>query len=196
MAWNERTKSELWNMVLSVMKKFDNCIVVIRNETPRAVLGLPGAQDQIDRAKIQMSIAIEEMQHFSSYIPKMIQYMLNSSSTIKNEIASGEKRVKSLNDDVREAEVLREIRLEQATVLKKKYGSNLHSSWLGLWRPLGEQSRFGILIAAIAFGCIAIVSIAYLVWNRTSTPVMNSMSAAIKTDGLFGGARRLFRALH
>jgi hypothetical protein len=66
-----------------------------------------------------------------------------------------------MDKTVSDAQVLFDIRKEQAAALETKYGSNLHTSWLGLWRPLSDQGRTVLAVCAIVFGLIALAMIVY-----------------------------------
>jgi hypothetical protein len=56
---------------------------------------------------------------------------------------------------------------------------------MGLWRPLAEQSHMGLIIAAVMFALIAIVSIVFIVRERTNAP-----ASLVQMNQLFGGFSR------
>ena len=61
----------------------------------------------------------------------------------------------------------------------QKYVGNFHSSWFGLWRPLTEQSRVGLLITSILFGVVSLMSIGFFMYlNRQSFSAPASLTTA------------------
>jgi hypothetical protein len=73
--------------------------------------------------------------------------------------------IDKLKGERSKARELTHLRKEQASALETKYASNLHTSWLGLWRPLSDQSQVGLMIFAILFGAVAIGLFGYLAYT-------------------------------
>jgi hypothetical protein len=89
-----------------------------------------------------------------------------------------------LKQEVKKARELNALRKEQAAELKIKYGSNYHTSYLGLWRPLADQSQMGLIIASVMFALIAIVSLVFVIREFYSVP-----ASQYSARNLFGGVR-------
>ena len=87
-----------------------------------------------------------------------------------------------------------ELRKEQATELKTKYGANFHTSWLGLWKPLQPETHAILFTISIFLALSSILGIAYLIYTRVTFPAFPS-SGSTSTSGtsLLEGGARLFR---
>ena len=84
-------------------------------------------------------------------------------------------QVKELNETVGKEKTLKLIRKEQAESLTRRWDGNYHSSWMGLFRPLKEDSRFGLIIAAVAFALIGIFAIVYAYLKGLVGTLMNKV---------------------
>jgi hypothetical protein len=117
--------------------------------------------------------------------------MISKTATLRSSIEAKREVTQELKKKVEGGEVLSAIRKEQADALSNKRLGNLHSSWVGLWRPLADESRTGLLVASIAFALIAIVSIIYLYWEKIAQllPGFDKESAVPKEEpsAYFGG---------
>jgi hypothetical protein len=78
---------------------------------------------------------------------------------------------------------LEAIRQEQVKSLENRNEANFHSSWMGLLRPLKEESRVGLGVAAAAFAIVALLAAFYLYRAQSGTPDF----------GFFRGGFRLLR---
>lgn len=145
-------------------------------------------------AKVALDAEMDRAERIVNDIQAVVDAQKQKLQRRNYTIAQKEDNVNMLSQKVQEGTVLSNIRREQVEALRKKYASNLHSSWLGLWRPLDETSRFGIFVAAIAFGCIAALSIVYLVkyTSLPGSPVKPTSTSTSTGASLFGGFRKRF----
>jgi len=77
--------------------------------------------------------------------------------------------VDALQKKVDNAKKIDGIRQEQVNALETRDAANFHTSWMGLTRPLKEESRTGLAVAAGAFALIAIVMTLYI-FRTSSAP--------------------------
>lgn len=70
--------------------------------------------------------------------------------------------VEALRKKVEEVKKLEGIRQEQVKSLEEREAANFHSSWMGLDRPLKEESRVGLAVAAGGFAVVALAAMVYL----------------------------------
>jgi hypothetical protein len=163
------------------------------DRTPSAVLNLPGAQNAIDTAQSAVDSSIETIRRTTNNVKRAGDSASAESEELRRNIESRQGAVEQAKTTVSEAQVLSGIRQEQSAALKNKYDANYHSSWLGLWRPLSEQSRVGLFISALVFGIVALVSIVYYFWTPVSAMIAKYTSGAIAvstaSSNLFGGGR-------
>ena len=166
---------------------------VAKQRTPAAVLQLPNAQQDVNNAKQAIISHHEQMRRIINSVQTAIETMGAKTANIRTTIQTKREQVAELDKSVLEAQTLADIRKEQAEALKQKYDANYHSSWLGLWRPLSDSSRVGVLISSIAFGLVAVCSIVFYFWEtlvkyfpgqQAQPENRNEISA------LFGGRRR------
>lgn len=119
-------------------------------------LGIQDAQNDVARMKSTIESGINTIQTRVNELTSIYQAMTAESAQATNRVNALETEVNSTQKAVKEAETLAALRKEQADELRKKNEGNYHSSWMGLWRPLSEQSRIGLLIASIFFGLLAL----------------------------------------
>jgi len=156
------------------------------DRAPAAVLNLPGAQTQVNRSKQLIEQAVQTVKQRAQGISNEIDKISASKAQVRNDLNIKKEETHIVKRQVQEARELNKLRQEQAAELQRKYGSNLHTSYLGLWRPLSEYSHMGLIVAAIVFALIAIVSIVFIVRDWQSAPALPT----VQTNQLFGGSSR------
>ena len=183
--WNADMENSYKSQVAAVRKQAEDNFSVVMDRTPAAVLDLPGAQHQVNRSKQLIEQAVQSVKQRTQDVSNEIDKISASKAQIRNDlnIKKGETHV--VKQQVKEARELNKLRQEQAAELQRKYGSNLHTSYLGLWRPLAEQSHMGLIVAAAMFALIAIASIVFIVRDWRSVPALPA-----QTNQLFGGFSR------
>lgn len=174
------------SQVTSATKQAEDNFSVVMDRTPAAVLDLPGAQDQVNRSKQLIEQAVQSVKQRTQDVSGEIDKITASKAQIRNDLNVKKGETHVVKRQVQEARELNKLRQEQAAELQRKYGSNLHTSYLGLWRPLAEQSHMGLIIAAAAFALMAIVSIVFIVRDWRNAPALPAM----QTNQLFGGFSR------
>jgi hypothetical protein len=159
--WNPSSEAQYTNEVSRVISEFQTHANVLRNRAPAVILGIQDAQSATASAKSGIENGVTLLQTRSSELKSILQSLLQANSQAANQIQMLETQVATTKQEVTDAEKLSAIRKEQAAELQKKGVGNYHSSWLGLWRPLSDQSRFGLLLASIFFGIITVLFIGY-----------------------------------
>lgn len=86
-------------------------------------------------------------------------------SQLKYQIAAKKDEIADVRADRNTKQTLADLRKEQASALANKYDSNYHSSWLGLWRPMSQQSQYGLSFFAGLFGVIAVAILGWMGWT-------------------------------
>lgn len=84
---------------------------------------------------------------------------------LKFQIAAKKDEIAEIQNDRDEKQTLAGLRKEQADALTAKYDSNYHSSWLGLWRPMSQQSQYGLSFFAGLFGFMAVAILGWMGWS-------------------------------
>jgi hypothetical protein len=184
--WNADMEKSYTRQVTDAKKQAEDNFSVVMDRTPAAVLDLPGAQAQVNRSKQLIEQAVQSVKQKAKDISSDIDKIAASKAQIRNDLNIKKGETHIVKRQVQEARELNKLRQEQAAELQRKYGSNLHTSYLGLWRPLAEQSHMGLIIAAAMFALIAIVSIVFIVRDWQSAPALPT----VQTNQLFGGSSR------
>lgn len=123
-------------------------------------LGLGGKGPQTEtEAKTKINNDLQLINNRRGQLSEMIDSAANAGRDAKNKIEILETRLKVTKDEVKKETTINDLRKEQAASLANKYEANFHSSWLGLWRPLSEQSFYGLMISSIFFALLAVVGI-------------------------------------
>ena len=126
--------------------------------------GIKTAIETVSRNIVDMNTLVEKLQ--------------NKLSEEKATLAETRELVATMETDIEKERELNQIRKEQAESLAKKHAANYHSSWMGLYRPLKEESRIGLAVAAVGFFLIAIILIVYLVQINLWTGIAATTAAA------------------
>ncbi len=79
-------------------------------------------------------------------------------------------QIKQQEEALAKSRELNKIRKEQAESLHTKYSGNLHSSWLGLWIPLSDEFRAGLLVTTVSLFCIIIAVLVFLWYSGYILP--------------------------
>ena len=181
--WNGEIEHRFRNDINTANTNAYQHFSIVLDRTPAAVLNLPGAADQINRAKQIIEQSVHTVQQRTNEVEATIQEIVRQKSGMRHKIELKKQESHQLKQQVQKARELNALRKEQAAELKQKYDSNYHTSYIGLWRPLAEQSHMGLICAAIMFALIAIVSVVFIV-REMITPAQTT------TKNLFGGVRQ------
>ena len=123
---------------------------------------IPGAQ-QNDRArKRRVRQLYNEMVQYHNQLKNIIQTIEQEHTTLANSVKSMKERVHNIKKDLYKKTELAELRSEQASEVKQKNNANMHSSVLGLWRPLHIQTRGVLYTTSVVFILLSVVAIVFL----------------------------------
>lgn len=78
-------------------------------------------------------------------------------------------QIQEIDTELQKKRELEGIRKEQAESLHTKYAGNLHSSWLGLWTPLSDETRVAILVITLALFACAVAIVVFLIVGKHIT---------------------------
>jgi len=183
--WSPDIESTYRNQVLTATKQAQDNFSVVIDRAPAAAMNMPGAQDQITQSKQFIEQAIQTVGRVGNEVAKRIDDIVASKANLRDTIHTKKDDADKLKRELFEARNLNAIRKEQAAELKKKYSSNYHTSWLGLWRPLADQSVLGLVVAAVLFGIIAMLSVGLLIYLGGSKSPVNPLVELNQFGGFF-----------
>jgi hypothetical protein len=194
MSWDTSSDKQYRNELSRITGQFASHKTTLLNRAPAVVLGIQDAQRDVTNAKSEIESGVSLLQARNNELQGKLQSLLRDNEQSSGKVKMLETQVETTQKTVKEAEILAALRKEQADELRRKGEGNYHSSWMGLWRPLSEQSRLGLLIATVFFGLVVIILIAlyakqvfpvivaYFGWETAASGNGNSFQ--------FGGRRR------
>jgi len=146
--------------------RFNYSESVIRNRERAAALNLPGAESEVSNAKGAINALVNEFQHDAYKLANTLTRMMDNNASSAEAIQDKKETIDVLKKDVEEARTLNMIRKEQTDALKLKNIGNYHTSYVGLWVPLHENTRVALAVVSIFFILIGIVAIILIRWTR------------------------------
>ena len=146
------------------------------------------SRQEIATTKAQMELIPGQAQLLVNKVTDTINTIVKDTEEVSERVNSHKKEIDTLKEEVAKTETLAGVRKEQAEALKKRYEGNYHSSWLGLWRPLHEDTRTGLIVAAMMFLLVAIVSVVFLFRDSLLPATKSTVGGFI--GGFVGLARR------
>jgi hypothetical protein len=193
--WNFSVSSVLNNEVTRAQKTAEDNFSQIRSLAPATVLNVRDGQAKQTQAKIAVQGAIDLIKGKTKNVQSIVDTIIQNREGTMMNINSRQAEIEQLKKDVENERTLAALRKEQADALKAKYVGNFHSSWFGLWRPLTEQSRVGLLITSILFGVVSLISIGFFIYlHRQGFPAFpTSYSTSSGVRNLYVGGFRFFK---
>jgi len=185
--WNFSVASVLNNEVTRALKTAEDNFSQIRSLAPANALNVRDGQAKQTQAKIAVQGAIDAIKEKTKNVQSIVDAIIQNREGTMMNINNRQAEIEQLKKDVERERTLAALRKEQAEALKNKYVGNFHSSWFGLWRPLTEQSRVGLLITSILFATVSLISIGFFIYlHRQGFP------ASITPSFVSSGARNLY----
>lgn len=191
MSWDSTTQNQMNTTVNNARALVNTSLDLVLNQSERAALDLDGAQDQINRAKETIDTKINDIKSATARIDSIIDNLSNSTKNVQAQISEKLKANELVRTNRDEAKSFHEVRMAQVNELKTKNQGNYHSSWLGLWRPLTDDSRTGLFITSIVLGIVALLSIVFIMMDPIAKMLPASVSAFARPHG--GG---LYESFH
>ena len=123
------------------------------------VKNVTGSRNQLDSTRRNVNLSLNSIQTANTELSGTIKKILIE--PIQKQIDAVKAMIAGETEKQSKADALYNIRKEQTAALTNKYAANLHTSWLGLWRPLQDQSRAILATVAVVFGLLTVVIAAY-----------------------------------
>jgi hypothetical protein len=191
--WNKETEN-IWKSYVKLSDdEINKKLPIFNNLVEQEARKVDGAATQRQEARNQVDMSTNFLKGISVSVDERISQI--NIGGIQNKISVVEEQIAAERGKQSKSNELLEIRKEQSAALEKKYSSNLHSSWLGLWRPLKDNTHTGLNVASFAFGLIALIAIAYLSYNYVSAPGSSGGSAASVVPAIQTAAKNMFNNL-
>jgi hypothetical protein len=142
--------------------QFETNMNTLSDYVDMAANDLPNAKTAMNNAEAAIETTIHNLATKNNALRNIIKGAGND-SLLKNEDIQGlRENVKALRERVGKAKELEAVRQEQTRTLANRMEANLHSSWLGLLRPLREESRTGLVVAGVCFLLLMLAGLFFL----------------------------------
>lgn len=145
----------LTNYKQTIEQNLNNGSALVEN----VVKNVDGSRQKLESTRSTVNLFLTNIQSANNTLAKLIKQIMIE--PVEKQIMEIKKMIYDETLRQSKTDTLLKIRKEQTAALNQKYASNLHSSWLGLWRPLQDQSRAILATAAVVFGLLTVVIAAY-----------------------------------
>lgn len=136
----------------------DSYIQGVANNNNEYILLKNAAKQAIRSAILNLETNVNDLQLALKQLLETQKVYAEEAGRIRNEIRTEQTELEKVQE-------LNTIRKEQAESLHTKYEGNLHSSWLGLWIPLSDEFRVGILVTTLALFMSVFTIVGFLIYN-------------------------------
>lgn len=144
-----------------------------------------GKLAELEAAESEMTTVIDWYKTENEALKGVLESVQNSAFSFSDTVNTKKTNVEKLRTQVEEERELNAVRQEQVASLENRYTANFYSSWMGLTRPLKEESHVGLLVAAGAFVLLGFLAIYYMIrMGVLAIPVFDFGSSVFR-----GGAR-------
>ena len=167
--WSEREAKSYMDTERQSTTTVNTTLPRIKELTEQIVRGVGGAEQQQTAEKQRVEGAINALKYYNTIVGDRIRQI--DITGIQNKIKIAEDQIRVEKARQGKSDELLALRREQAAALADKYDANLHSSWLGLWRPLKDETHMGLYVAAAMFGIFALVAAVYLAYELTKARI-------------------------
>lgn len=158
--WQPHIEEQYNKGIVALANQYNTNINVLQQNTDGSVLGTPGAQTRFNNAISSIDHAVSQVKNQANAVAEIARRIDNNG--IIWQINKTKEKIDAEKKKLNEKQTIVNLRTEQAEALKTKEEGNLHSSWMGLWRPLSDEGRTTVFILSITFGILAIVIFGYL----------------------------------
>lgn len=157
----------------------------------------PGAKQNNVAWKDKIQQVNKEMRDYNDRLGHTQQQIEKEHTEISKNVRKVKKDTDTLVGRIIEDKDVVELRKEQAEELKTKYGANIHSSYLGLWRPLHPETHAILYTISIVLGLVSIVALVMFLFRFPALSVASTAAATNSENSgtLLGGARTIMKLL-
>jgi len=166
--------------------RFNQNIQILRSRARAAALNLPGAAAEVQNAKSQVVMTLIDYSQKARELDTTLNTMLASQASSVDAVRNTKAEVETLKHTVADARTLHDIRKEQVETLKSKTAANYHTSYLGLWVPLHENTRVFLFAVSVFFFLLAMSAIGCMIWSNKFPEKL----VALAHGGVYSAVRR------
>ena len=157
--WTPQLKAQAVVQVENAKRAIESNLTTGTALVESVVREVGGSRQQLDRSRAAVNQGLTSLRSTAKDTGGRIQKIVVD--PIQKQIEAVKQQISEEKARQSKADGVYKLRKEQTTALNTKYAANLHTSWLGLWRPLQDQTRAILATAAVVFGLLTVVLIAY-----------------------------------
>ena len=157
--WTPQLKAQAAVQVENAKRAIESNLTTGTALVESVVREVGGSRQQLDRSRAAVNQGLTSLRSTAKDTGGRIQKIVVD--PIQKQIEAVKQQLSEEKARQSKADGVYKLRKEQTTALNTKYAANLHTSWLGLWRPLQDQTRAILATAAVVFGLLTVVLIAY-----------------------------------
>ena len=157
--WTPQLKAQAAVQVENAKRAIESNLTTGTALVESVVREVGGSRQQLDRSRAAVNQGLTSLRSTAKDTGGRIQKIVVD--PIQKQIEAVKQQISEEKARQSKADGVYKLRKEQTTALNTKYAANLHTSWLGLWRPLHDQTRAILATAAVVFGLLTVVLIAY-----------------------------------
>jgi hypothetical protein len=161
--WNANTEKNLRDAKNLQNNTINEYLPIFVNQVEQQARNVSGVARQRQNAQSAVNTSINILKSIPNDIDSRIAKI--DIGGIQNKINEMDSQIAAEKAKQSKSNEILEIRKEQYAALEKKYSANLHSSWLGLWRPLQDNTHVGLNVASAMFGVLGLLTIGYLAYG-------------------------------
>ena len=195
--WNPHIANDINTQMAAARTNFQNSKSTIDNQIEQYALQIPSAKTQIEQAKSVIQNSTQKMRELSDRVTAITNNVFDRMSNLPELVRAKKQTQADAREKLENDETVAHVRDEQVHELRNRNSSNYHSSWLGIWRPLKEDSRVGLFVASIVLGSITILSILFLMSDPflkllpASSPIQPSLVKGKFTGGFWNILKKI-----
>lgn len=130
----------------------------VANNNPDIIL-------QKEKAKTDVTSAINSLSDTVNHLQSALKQLLQTQKMYAEDANRIRNEIDNEKTELEKAQQLNKVRKEQAESLHIKYDGNLHSSWMGIWIPLSDEFRVGILVLTFVLFMSIFVILGFLIYG-------------------------------
>jgi hypothetical protein len=157
--WTPQIKAQATTQVENAKRAVESNLNTGTSLVESVVRGVGGAQQQLNKSRAAVQQGLASVQATAADTSKRVKQIVID--PIQQQIATAKQQIAQEKEKQAKSDSVYKLRKEQTAALNSKYAANLHTSWLGLWRPLQDQTRAILATAAVVFGLLTVVIVAY-----------------------------------
>jgi len=153
--------------------------------------GVQGAQQNDSARKNQVRQITQELNEYFQRLNSIVDTIERERQSITTVVNEEKRQLAEIQAKMKSKAELADLRKEQASDVRQKFGADYHSSVLGLWKPLHENTRGVLYTVSTVLMLIAVASVGYLIMSNRSqispakTTTLNTKGSGVPADSLF-----------